>query len=535
MMGGGKTRTPRRVRMASRVRRLGVAALVATAAGLMVLASACSLTAQDHGGRDPSRHEHSRHDHSRHDHSRQDHSRQDHSRLDDSATRAPAIAPTFAAHRAQALAALESRRRYVSADMQAETEWNLPREWRPAGTPRGGALLVHGLGDSPWSFVDIAPRLAERGLLVRTVLLPGHGTAPADLMDIRLEDWQRVLREQVAALRDTVGDGPLYLGGFSTGANLVLDYAQAHAEIAGLLLVSPALRSGSRWEWLTPLLAPVMPWLLSTGDDRPQQTPVRYLNTPTNGFAQYYRSNVAARAALNARPYDKPALLIVAEHDSVVDSHYVRQVFGTRFTHPASRLIWYGAEQGNASGDVLVDARADVRLAGSVDASVGASRDAKADGSAGTGRVLVRPDRLPAERISQFSHMGVLFSDANPLYGRQGSLRLCLNGQEPAEYQRCVDGAEVWYSDWGYREPGKVHARLTYNPYFAWQTGVMLSVLGLDGAAGAVPATASATALPTTSATTSATASAAASYDASPASPAESGSASPTASPTASR
>jgi hypothetical protein len=27
----------------------------------------------------------------------------------------------------------------------------------------------------------------------------------------------------------------------------------------------------------------------------------------------------------------------------------------------------------------------------------------------------------------------------------------------------------VWYSDWGYREAGKVHARLTFNPYFDWQ------------------------------------------------------------------
>lgn len=447
MIGGDSGRTPRSVRMANRVRRLGTAAMIPVAAGLIALASACSVTARH-----------------------------------DAVAPRPSIAPTFAAHRAEALAALEGRRRYVSADMRAETEWNLPREWRPAGTPRGGALLVHGLGDSPWSFVDIAPRLAERGLLVRTVLLPGHGTAPSDLMGVTLEDWQRVLREQAAALRDTVGEAPLYLGGFSTGANLVLDYAQAHPEVAGLLLVSPALRSGSRWEWLTPWLAPVVPWLLSTGDDRPQQTPVRYLNTPTNGFAQYYRSNVAARAALNARPYDKPALLIVAEHDSVVDSHYVRQVFGTRFTHPASRLIWYGAGEGNAAADAVVNASAD------------------AVPNAGAGRVLVRPDRLPAERISQFSHMGVLFSAANPLYGRQGSLRLCLNGQEPAEYRRCVDGGEVWYSDWGYREPGKVHARLTYNPYFAWQTGVMLSVLGLDGSAAPVPGLAPTTAAATPSA-----------------------------------
>jgi hypothetical protein len=36
----------------------------------------------------------------------------------------------------------------------------------------------------------------------------------------------------------------------------------------------------------------------------------------------------------------------------------------------------------------------------------------------------------------------------------------------------------VWYSDWGYREPGKMHARLTFNPYFNWQLGVIDEVLG---------------------------------------------------------
>jgi len=35
----------------------------------------------------------------------------------------------------------------------------------------------------------------------------------------------------------------------------------------------------------------------------------------------------------------------------------------------------------------------------------------------------------------------------------------------------------VWYSDWGHREPGKAFARLTFNPYFEWQSGVMMEVL----------------------------------------------------------
>jgi hypothetical protein len=44
--------------------------------------------------------------------------------------------------------------------------------------------------------------------------------------------------------------------------------------------------------------------------------------------------------------------------------------------------------------------------------------------------------------------------------------------------QKCLNGEPVWYSDWGHREPGKVFARLTFNPYFEWQTGVMMGVLG---------------------------------------------------------
>ena len=46
----------------------------------------------------------------------------------------------------------------------------------------------------------------------------------------------------------------------------------------------------------------------------------------------------------------------------------------------------------------------------------------------------------------------------------------------------CEGGGPVWYSDWGYREAGKFHARLTFNPYFGWQAGVMAHVLGAPGA-----------------------------------------------------
>ncbi|MBC3951190.1 alpha/beta fold hydrolase [Pseudomonas sp. DOAB1069] len=354
------------------------------------------------------------------------------------------LTQSFADYRQQTLEWIQQHRSFQTADRSAELQWNAPQEWRPTGTPKGGVLLVHGLGDSPWSFHDIGAQLAAQGFLVRTVLLPGHGTQPSDMLDVTLEQWQSVVREQAHTLSREVPK--VYLGGFSTGANLVLDYAYDHDEIAGLVLFSPAFRSDSPYAWATQWIAWARPWLASPKDPlRPLQTPLRYLNVPTNGFAQFYRSSVLAQDRLSERRYDKPVFIAITQHDSVLDTYYVLENFNQRFSNPASRLIWYGDSPKDA---------------------------------AKTSRVLVRKDYLPEYRISQFSHMGLLFSPENPLYGVNGKQRICWNGQETTDMQKCLAGDQVWYSDWGYREAGKVHARLTFNPWFEWQTGVMLQVLG---------------------------------------------------------
>lgn len=139
----------------------------------------------------------------------------------------------------------------------------------------------------------------------------------------------------------------------------------------------------------------------------------------------------------------RPVLVVSAAHDSVVDVAFVRDTFNRRFSHLASRMIWYA----NLSAELQ------------------------------NPRLLVRSDLLPAEQISHFSHMGVLYAPDNTQYGSKGSQRLCWNGQSDAAYQQCLAGGSVWYSDWGYREAGRVHARLTYNPYFEWQSDVMVHVL----------------------------------------------------------
>ncbi|WP_326901149.1 hypothetical protein P8F81_01970 [Kosakonia cowanii] len=47
---------------------------------------------------------------------------------------------------------------------------------------------------------------------MRTVLLDGHGTRPADLIGVSVDQWRQVVNEQAAILAKEVDS--LWLGGF---------------------------------------------------------------------------------------------------------------------------------------------------------------------------------------------------------------------------------------------------------------------------------------------------------------------------------
>ena len=92
-------------------------------------------------------------------------------------------------------------------------------------TPAGGILLLHGASDSPYSVRALAQVFSDHGLYVAAFRLPGHGTIPAGLKNVEMEDWLAIARSGVRHVADRVGpDLPLYMGGYSTGAALSLDY-----------------------------------------------------------------------------------------------------------------------------------------------------------------------------------------------------------------------------------------------------------------------------------------------------------------------
>ena len=68
--------------------------------------------------------------------------------------------------------------------------------------PQRGILMVHGLSDSAFLVREIGEFFRQQGFYVFAMLLPGHGTRPGDLLEIRWQDWLQA--HQRGGLSDAV-------------------------------------------------------------------------------------------------------------------------------------------------------------------------------------------------------------------------------------------------------------------------------------------------------------------------------------------
>jgi alpha-beta hydrolase superfamily lysophospholipase len=115
-------------------------------------------------------------------------------------------------------------------------------------SPRGVAVLLHGLTDSPYSMLATAQALAGAGYNVVVPRMPGHGFAVSGLLQARHEDWTAAVRIAVRyASQQAASEQSLLVAGYSNGGLLAVDYALRCDDAAdlpcpdGLVLLSPGL------------------------------------------------------------------------------------------------------------------------------------------------------------------------------------------------------------------------------------------------------------------------------------------------------
>jgi len=104
------------------------------------------------------------------------------------------------------------------------TDWNRSFEMVPPQI-KGGALLLHGLTDSPYSMRTMARALFDRGYYVLVLRIPGHGTVPAALERATWQDWMAATRLGARTVRAKIGaDAPFVMVGYSNGGALVVEH-----------------------------------------------------------------------------------------------------------------------------------------------------------------------------------------------------------------------------------------------------------------------------------------------------------------------
>ncbi len=124
-----------------------------------------------------------------------------------------------------------------------------PYETGPADAEKA-VLFVHGFVGAPNNFWEVPPMLGDAGVYCEVMLLPGHGTTPADFAATPPEDLiMAVLRELRALKKD---HERVYLVGHSMGSTLCV-LAASMEEVDGVVLGAPYFGVTQQWYYVLPV------------------------------------------------------------------------------------------------------------------------------------------------------------------------------------------------------------------------------------------------------------------------------------------
>lgn len=310
-----------------------------------------------------------------------------------------------------------------------------------ADAPRTGYLLIHGLTDSPYLLSAVARSLAGSSpcSVVRSVLLPGHGTVPGDSLDVHRDEWRQITRFGVDSFRGRVDQ--LYLVGYSAGATLAVEYADENRQddfLAGLVLLSPAMALP---DW-TVALAPYIRWFVDWLGVEQERDAAKYETLAINAGAEFYKL-VRELDWPDMQPLTLPVFMAISGADTTVDVHAAGEFFCDKTSAGNRQLLWYEAIDSNnlpmtdCSG-LTVQSVADVN-----------------------------------NRLVSISHVGITMPVSDPHYGLDAGYRQCLHySAQPEQYQQCTtDDIDTVYGERSLLVDGLYDGRLmrraTFNPGFA--------------------------------------------------------------------
>jgi carboxylesterase len=191
-----------------------------------------------------------------------------------------------------------------------------------------GVLLSHGFTGSPQSMRPFGEHLAAEGYGVAVPRLPGHGTRWQEMNNTRWQDWYAVLDNELERLRKE--HDRVFLVGLSMGGCLVLRLAEQHgADISGVILVNPSVRTDDKRLALLPVLQRLVPSFPGISNDikKPGVDEGAYSRMPLR--ALYSLSQLWTLTRADLAKVTQPVLLFRSTVDHVVEPSSGRTILAS--------------------------------------------------------------------------------------------------------------------------------------------------------------------------------------------------------------
>jgi alpha-beta hydrolase superfamily lysophospholipase len=351
--------------------------------------------------------------------------------------------------------------------------------------PSGGALLIHGLTDGPYSMRAVAEKLHALGYYTVSLRMQGHGTVPGGLVNTTWEDWSAAVRMGARHVRQRIGpDLPMVLVGYSNGGALVTKYAldalydSTLPPPSKLILISPMIgvSPAAGLAGAISLLGPIVEkarWI----DVVPEYNPYKYNSFPANAGRQTARVTRALSQELAAAAADgriagmPPVLAFQSILDTTVSTAAVAYDLLDRLPAQRNELVLFDM---NRQSRVDAFTRGDAVLPrligdGTRPYAVTLVTNTTADTlevsakTAASGALTIRDEALGMswpDSLYSLSHVALPFPTDDPIYGSEGNGRevggISLGRLSP----RGEKGALII--------PAEVLMRVTWNPFYPY-------------------------------------------------------------------
>jgi alpha-beta hydrolase superfamily lysophospholipase len=367
--------------------------------------------------------------------------------------------------------------------------WNRTFELVPE-TIQGGALLFHGLTDSPYSLRRIGEILHAKRFYVLGLRMPGHGTIPGALTKVNWEDWVAASRIAGRHVSQRIGaDKPFVIAGYSNGGALAVKYsldALSDPDLPPadkLLLFSPeigitafsAIANSHKLLSFMPYFAQFK-WL----SIQPEYDPFKYNSFPKNAAQQGHEITTALQDQLQKKRKTgklagfPPVTTFLSWVDATVETSITIDQFYGKLENPGNELVIFDVNRhdqmesfypaGDAAKLGALENRADLpyRLTIIANANTDSQHVAQRTKAPRSLDVETKAlDMVWPSGVYSLAHVAIPFAPDDPVYGADKNPGSAYKG---VPFGRMQPRGEIHYLT----VPLSQLMRLRYNPFFTY-------------------------------------------------------------------